>query len=314
MKSNVSNIKLTSVDDLFKTEENRIEDLREKVTDIPLSDLHPFKNHPFQVNDNEELRELAKSIIENGMVSPAIARPRKEGGYELIAGHRRKAACLIAGIDTMPVLIREMDDDTATIIMIDSNQQRENLLPSEKAFSYKMKLDAIKRIAGRPSKENGDQVGHNLLAKKSIDIISSNSEDSRNQIQRYIRLTNLIPPIIKMVDEKRIAFNPAVELSYLPEEIQKKLLEIMEMQQSTPSLSQAQQMKQLSAEGKLNEDIMLILLSGEKPNQKEKLSIKRDRIEKYFPKDYTVQQIEDTILKLLEDWHMKRQRDREQTR
>jgi ParB family chromosome partitioning protein len=314
MKSNVNSIKLTSVDDLFKTEENRIEDLREKVTDIPLSDLHPFKNHPFQVNDNEELRELAKSIIENGMVSPAIARPRKEGGYELIAGHRRKAACLIAGIDTMPVLIREMHDDTATIIMIDSNQQRENLLPSEKAFSYKMKLDAIKRIAGRPSKENGDQVGHNLFGKKSIDIISSNSEDSRNQIQRYIRLTNLISPIIKMVDEKRIAFNPAVELSYLPEEIQKKLLEIMEMQQSTPSLSQAQQMKQLSAEGKLNEDIMLILLSGEKPNQKEKVSIKRDRIEKYFPKDYTVQQIEDTILKLLEDWHRKRQRDREQTR
>lgn len=314
MKSNVSNIKLTSVDDLFKTEENRIEDLREKVTDIPLSDLHPFKNHPFQVNDNEELRELAKSIIENGMVSPAIARPRKEGGYELIAGHRRKAACKIAGIDTMPVLIREMDDDTATIIMVDSNQQRENLLPSEKAYSYKIKLEAMKRVAGRPSKDNSGQVDQNLKGKYSVEILSNQASESVKQIQRYIRLTSLISPILKMVDEKHIAFNPAVELSYLPEEMQKKLLEIMEMNQSTPSLSQAQHMKQLSTEGKLNEDIMLELLSGEKPNQKEKLSIKRDRIEKYFPKDYTVQQIEDTILKLVEDWHRKRQRDKEQTR
>lgn len=214
----------------------------------------------------------------------------------------------------MPVVVRKLDDDTATIIMIDSNQQRENLLPSEKAFSYKMKLDAIKRIAGRPLKENGGQVDHNYRGVKSRDIIANKSSESAKQIQRYIRLTYLIPKILEMVDEKKIAINPAVELSYLPENTQKKLLEIMEMQLSTPSLSQAQNIKQLSSEGKLNEDIMLELLSGEKPNQKEKVNIKRDWIEKYFPKEYTVQQIEDTILKLLEDWHKKRQRDREQSR
>ncbi len=313
MSTKRTEIKLASVDDLFKTQDEREEDKREKIQDIPLIELHPFKDHPFQVNKNEELRELAKSIKENGVVTPAIARPYPDGGYELIAGHRRKAACEIAGLITMPVVIRELDDNAATVIMVDSNQQRENLLPSEKAFSYKMKLEAIKRQAGRPKQENGAQVGPNY-GKRSSDIIADESTDSRNQIKRYIRLTNLIPPILKMVDEKRIAFNPAVELSYLPGEIQKKLLEIMELQQSTPSLSQAQHMKQLSAEGKLNEDIMLELLSGEKPNQKEKLSIKRDQIEKYFPKEYTVQQIEDTILKLLEDWHRKRLRDREQSR
>ncbi len=312
MKSSASNIKLASIDDLFKTGETRADEMREKVMDIPIGDLYPFKNHPFHINDNEELRELAKSIAENGMVTPAIARPCPEGGYELVAGHRRKAACEIAGIEAMPVLVREMDDDTATIVMVDSNQQREILLPSEKAFSYKMKLEAIKRIAGRPPKKNGDQVGHNFSGIKSIDIISSNSDDSRNQIQRYIRLTNLIPAILKMVDEKRIAFSPAVELSYLPEETQKKLFEVMEMQLSSPSLSQAQQMKQLSAEGILDEKAMLELMSEEKPNQKEKLRIKRDRVAKYFPKDYTAQQIEDTILKLLEDWHRKRMKDREQ--
>lgn len=312
MSKRRTDIKLTSVDDLFKTQGEREEDNREKIMDVPLAELHPFKSHPFQVNKDEELRELAKSIKENGMVTPAIARPSPQGGYELIAGHRRKAACEIAGITTMPVVVRELDDDTATIIMVDSNQQRENLLPSEKAFSYKMKMDAIKRQAGRP-KENGAQVGPNY-GKRSSDVIADESTDSRNQIKRYIRLTYLTPAILKMVDEKRIAFNPAVELSYLPEDTQKKLLEIMEMQLCTPSLSQAQYLKQLSAEGKLNEDIMLELMSGEKPNQKEKVSIKRDRIEKYFPKEYTVQQIEDTILKLLEDWHKKRQRDREQSR
>lgn len=312
MKSSASNIKLASIDDLFKTGETRADEMREKVMDIPIGDLYPFNNHPFHINDNEELRELAKSIAENGMVTPAIARPRQEGGYELVAGHRRKAACEIAGIEVMPVLVREMDDDTATIVMVDSNQQRENLLPSEKAFSYKMKLEAMKRQAGRPSKNNSAQVGLNFSGKQSSDILGVEVGESRNQIQRYIRLTNLIPGLLKMVDEKCIAFNPAVELSYLPEEAQKKLLGIMDMQQSTLSLSQAQQMKQLSAEGKLNEDIMLQFLSGEKPNQKEKLSIKRDRVEKYFPKDYSAKQMEDTILKLLEDWQRKRQREREQ--
>lgn len=314
MSTKRTDIKLPTVDDLFTTQKERDEGNQEKILEIPLADLHPFKNHPFQVTKNEELRELAESIKENGVVTPAIARPRPEGGYELIAGHRRKAACELAGIAAMPVVVRGLDDNTATIIMVDSNQQRENLLPSEKAFSYKMKLEAIKRIAGRPSKNNGDQVGHHFSGKKSIDIISSESDDSRNQIQRYIRLTNLIPAILKMVDEKRIAFNPAVELSYLPEEMQNRLLEVMEMQLSTPSLSQAQQMKQLSAEGKLNEEAMLELMSEEKPNQQDKLKIKRDRVAKYFPKDYTAQQIEDTILKLLEDWHRKRMRDKEQTR
>jgi len=314
MKSSASNIKLTSVDDLFKTDETRADDMREKVMDISITDLHSFKSHPFQVKDNEELRELARSIAENGMVTPAIARPCPAGGYELIAGHRRKAACEIAGIRTMPVLVREMDDDTAIIAMVDSNQQRENLLPSEKAFSYKMKLDSMKRQAGRPRKNNSAQVGLNFSGKQSSDMLGAEVGESRNQIQRYIRLTNLIPELLKTVDEKRIAFNPAVELSYLPEEAQKKLLEIMNMQQSTPSLSQAQRMKKLSAEGKLNDEMILQFLSNEKPNQKEKVSIRRERIERYFPKDYTAKQMEDTILKLLEDWQRKRQREREPSR
>jgi len=313
LSSNIKDIKLTSLDDLFKTEKSRAEEKREKVIDIPLSDLYPFKDHPFHVDDNGELHELAKSIAENGMVTPAVARPRSEGGYELIAGHRRKAACEIAGITTMPVLVREMDDDTATIAMVDSNQQRENLLPSEKAFSYKMKLEAIKRQAGRPS-HNSAQVEPNLRGIRSNELLAKSSEDSRATIQRYIRLTSLIPELMKMVDEKRVAFNPAVELSYLPEEAQKKLLEIMDMRQSTPTLSQTQQMKQLSSEGKLNEDTMLQYLSGEKPNQKEKVSIKRERIEQYFPKDYSAKQMEDTIVKLLEDWQRKRQREREPSR
>ena len=314
MSTKRTDIKLTSVDDLFKTQETREDDQREKIMDIPLSELYPFKNHPFQVKNDEELRELAKSIKQNGMVTPAIARPKPEGGYELIAGHRRKAASELAGFATMPVVVRELDDDAATIVMVDSNQQRENLLPSEKAFSYKMKLEAMKRVAGRPSKENATQVGQHLRGKYSIQILSDNSSDSRNQIQRYVRLTNLIPEILKMVDEKQIAFNPAVELSYLPDEKQKKLYEIISMQQSTPSLSQAQYMKRLSEEEKLDDAIMLEMLSGEKPNQTEKVSIKRDRFEKYFPKDYTAKQIEDTIVKLVEDWYRKKQREREQSR
>ena len=313
MSTKRTDIKLPTVDDLFTTQKERDEGNQEKILEIPLADLHPFKNHPFQVTKNEELRELAESIKENGVVTPAIARPRPEGGYELIAGHRRKAACELAGIAAMPVVVRELDDNTATIIMVDSNQQRENLLPSEKAFSYKMKLEAIKRQGKRTDLTCG-QVDHMLSGKKSRDLIADSNSESARTVQRYIRLTNLIPAILKMVDEKRIAFNPAVELSYLPEEMQKKLLEIMEMQLSTPSLSQAQQMKQMSAEGKLDEKVMLELMSEEKPNQQDKLKIKRDQIAKYFPKDYTAQQIEDTILKLLEDWHRKRMRDKEQTR
>ena len=313
MSTKRTDIKLPTVDDLFTTQKERDESNQEKILEIPLADLHPFKNHPFQVTNNEELRELAESIKENGVVTPAIARPRPEGGYELIAGHRRKAACELAGIAAMPVVVRELDDNTATIIMVDSNQQRENLLPSEKAFSYKMKLEAIKRQGKRTDLTCG-QVDHMLSGKKSRDLIADANSESARTVQRYIRLTNLIPAILKMVDEKRIAFNPAVELSYLPEDMQNKLLEVMEMQLCTPSLSQAQQMKLLSADGKLNEKAMLELMSEEKPNQQDKLKIKRDRVAKYFPKDYTAQQIEDTILKLLEDWHRKRMRDKEQTR
>ena len=308
-----TNMKLPTVDDLFTTQRERDEGNQEKILEIPLADLHPFKNHPFQVTKNEELRELAESIKENGVVTPAIARPRPEGGYELVAGHRRKAACELTGVAAMPVVVRHLDDNTATIIMVDSNQQRENLLPSEKAFSYKMKLEAIKRQGKRTDLTCG-QFDHMLAGKKSRDLIADANSESARTVQRYIRLTNLIPEILKMVDDKRIAFNPAVELSYLPKDMQKKLLEVMEMQLSTPSLSQAQQMKQLSAEGKLNEKAMLELMSEEKPNQQDKLKIKRDRVAKYFPKDYTAQQIEDTILKLLEDWHRKRMREKEQTR
>jgi ParB family chromosome partitioning protein len=311
MSTKKFDIKLTSVDDLFKTQETREDDQREKIRDIPLLELHPFKNHPYQVKNDEELRELAKSIKQNGVVSPAIARPRTEGGYELIAGHRRKAASELAELPTMPVVVRELDDDAATIVMVDSNQQRENLLQSEKAFSYKMKLEAIKRQGQRANLTCG-QVDHKYIGRKSRDIIANDNSESAKQIQRYIRLTYLIPEILKMVDEKQIAFNPAVELSYLPEEVQKKLYEIMEMQQGTPSLSQAQQMKRLSEEEKLDGAVMLEMLSGEKPNQVEKVSIKRERFDKYFPKDYTAKQIEDTIVKLVEDWYRKRQREREQ--
>lgn len=309
MSSIRTNFKLPTVDDLFTTQSERDQKNQEKIMEIPLEDLHPFKNHPFQVAKNDELRELAESIKENGVVTPAIARPRPEGGYELIAGHRRKAACELAGIATMPVVVRELDDNTATIIMVDSNQQRENLLPSEKAFSYKMKLEAIKRQGKRT-----DLTSTQLAQKLSVERIGDEHGESKDQIRRYIRLTNLIPAILKMVDEKRIAFNPAVELSYLPEEMQSKLLEVMDMQLCTPSLSQAQQMKLLSAEGKLDEKILLELMTEEKPNQQDKLKIKRDRVAKYFPKDYTAQQIEDTILKLLEDWHRKRMREKEQIR
>lgn len=313
MSTKRPDIKLTSVDDLFKTQETREEDQREKILDIPLSELYPFKNHPFQVKNDDELRELARSIKQNGMVTPAIARPIPEGGYELIAGHRRKAASELAGLMTMPVVVRELDDDTATIVMVDSNQQRENLLPSEKAFSYKMKLEAMKRQGERADLTSG-QVGPKYRYMRSNAELAAAQNESVKQIQRYIRLTNLIPEILKMVDEKQIAFNPAVELSYLPEEKQKKLYEIMSMQQGTPSLSQAQLMKRLSEEEKLDDAMMLEMLSGEKPNQTEKVSIKRDRFEKYFPKDYTAKQIEDTIVKLVEDWYRKKQREREQSR
>ncbi len=279
--------------------------------ELPLAELYPFKNHPFRVVDDEAMRDTAESIEKYGVLVPAIARPRAEGGYELVAGHRRKRGCELAGKDTMPVIVRDLDDDAATIIMVDSNLQRDSLLPSERAFAYKLKLEAIKRQAGRPSKENGDQVGHNSFGKRSVETIAENAPDSRNQIQRYIRLTELIPVILEMVDTKKIAFNPAVELSYLKPEEQTLLLDAMDSEQATPSLSQAQRLKKFSQEGTLSIDVMRAIMSEEKKSELDKVTLPSDKLRKYFPKSYTPQQMEATIFKLLEQWQKKRQREQE---
>ena len=312
MKSSVKNIRLTSVDDLFSTEESRADEQREKVQEIPLSELHPFPNHPFKVVDDERMLDTADSIREHGVLVPAIARPRAEGGYELIAGHRRKRGCELAGLDTMPVIVRNLDDDASTIIMVDSNIQRESLLPSERAFAYKMKLEAMKRQAGRPAKENRDQVGHNFSpGRRSVDLLAENAPDSRNQIQRYIRLTELVPDLLDMVDAKKIAFNPAVELSYLKPEEQTALIEAMDSEQATPSLSQAQRLKRFSQEGTLSPDMMRAILSEEKKADMDRVTLTGDTLRKYFPKSYTPRQMEQTILKLLEGWHRRRQQSQE---
>ncbi len=308
MKSSAKNINLTSVDDLFSTEESRVDAGREKVVEIALTELFPFKDHPFKVVDNEAMQDTAESIKEYGVLVPAIARPRDEGGYELVAGHRRHRASELAGLETMPVIVRNLDDDAATIIMVDSNLQRENILPSERAFAYKLKLDAIKRKAGRPSKENGSQVGNNL---KSVNILSETTPDSARQIQRFIRLTELIPELLDMVDDKKIAFNPAVELSYLKPEEQTNLLEAMDTEQATPSLSQAQRLKKFSADGKCTLEAMCAIMSEEKKGEIDKVTLTSDKLRKYFPKSYTPQKMEETILKLLETWHKKRTQSQE---
>ena len=312
MKSSAKNIRLTSVDDLFSTEESRADEQREKVQEIPLSELYPFPNHPFKVVDDERMLDTADSIREHGVLVPAIARPRADGGYELIAGHRRKRGCELAGLDTMPVIVRNLDDDTSTIIMVDSNIQRESLLPSERAFAYKMKLEAMKRQAGRPAKDNRDQVGHNFSpGRRSVDLLAENAPDSRNQIQRYIRLTELVPDLLDMVDAKKIAFNPAVELSYLKPEEQTALMEAMDSEQATPSLSQAQRLKRFSQEGTLSPDMMRAILSEEKKADVDRVTLTGDTLRKYFPKSYTPRQMEQTILKLLEGWHRRRQQSQE---
>lgn len=311
MKSSAKNIKLASVDDLFSTEESRADETREKIIEIPLTELYPFKDHPFKVIDNEAMFDTAESVKQYGVLVPAIARPRDEGGYELVAGHRRKRACELAELETMPVIVRSLDDDAAIIIMVDSNLQRENILPSERAFAYKMKLEAMKRQAGRPSKENGSQVGNNLLGKKSSDILAEQIGESKNQIYRYIRLTHLIPELLSMVDEKKIAFNPAVELSFLKNEEQADLLEAMDMEQATPSLSQAQRLKKFSNEGKLSLEVMSAIMSEEKKGDLDKVTLTGDKLKRYFPKSYTPRQMEETIIKLLEGWHKKRTRDQE---
>ena len=278
---------------------------------MPLSELHPFKDHPFKVIDNEAMFDTAESIKQYGVLVPAIARPREDGCYELVSGHRRKRACELASLETMPVIIRNLDDDAATIIMVDSNLQRENILPSERAFAYKLKLSAMKRQAGRPAKENGSQVGNNLSGKKSSELLAEQTGESKNQIFRYIRLTELIPELLSMVDEKKIAFNPAVELSYLKSDEQLLLIDAMDTEQATPSLSQAQRLKKFSAEGKCNLEAMCAIMSEEKKGEPDRVTLTGDKIKKYFPKNYTPQQMEATIIKLLEGWHKKRTQEQE---
>ena len=308
MKSSAKKISLTSVDDLFSTEESRVDEQREKIAEIPLSELYPFKDHPFKVIDNEAMFDTAESIKQYGVLVPAIARPREDGGYELVSGHRRKRACELAGLETMPVIIRNLDDDAATIIMVDSNLQREIILPSERAFAFKLKLEAIKRQGSRTDLTSS-QVGTKL--NRADEIVAEQAGSSRNQVQRYIRLTELIPELLSMVDEKKIAFNPAVELSYLKSEEQLLLIDAMDTEQATPSLSQAQRLKKFSAEGNCTLEAMCAIMSEEKKGEPDKVTLTGDKIKKYFPKNYTPQQMEATIIKLLEGWHKKRTQDQE---
>ncbi|PKM75561.1 MAG: chromosome partitioning protein ParB [Firmicutes bacterium HGW-Firmicutes-17] len=308
MKSSAKKISLTSVDDLFSTEESRADDQREKIVEIPLSELFPFKDHPFKVLDNQAMIDTAESIKQYGVLVPAIARPRENGGYELVSGHRRKRACELANLETMPVIIRKLDDDAATIIMVDSNLQRENILPSERAFAFKLKLEAIKRQGSRTDLTSS-QLGTKL--NRADEIVAEQAGSSRNQVQRYIRLTELIPELLSMVDEKKIAFNPAVELSYLKSEEQLLLLDAMDTEQATPSLSQAQRLKKFSAEGNCTLEAMCAIMSEEKKGELDKVTLTGDKIKKYFPKNYTPQQMESTIIKLLEGWHKKRTQQQE---
>lgn len=311
MKSSGKNLSLTSYDDIFKSTDTTEISPQESVVDIQLADLHPFKNHPFKVIDDAAMLETVDSIIKYGILVPIIARPRAEGGYELISGHRRKRACELAGLETLPVIVRNLDDDAATIIMVDSNIQRENILPSERAFAYKLKLEAMDRQLGRPSQNNEGQLVPHFQGKRSTEIIGEQSGESGRQIQRYIRLTELLPDLLDMVDNKIIAFNPAVELSYLSKKEQQELMEVMEMEQSTPSLSQAQRLKKFSQEDKLTPDLMTSIMSEEKKPDIDKVTLTSKKLQQYFPKSYTPKQMEETILKLLEGWAKKRQQSHE---
>ena len=288
----------------------------DRITLLPLSELHDFPNHPFKVRDDEAMQETAESIRQYGVLVPAIVRPREDGGYEIIAGHRRRHGSELAGLSAMPCIVRQMDDDTATILMVDSNIQRENILPSERAQAYKMKLEAIRRKAGRPAKgaenlpeENCDQVGHNFDGKRSVEIVADEAGESKSQVQRYIRLTELTPELQQMVDEKKIGMTPAVEISYLKPEEQQMLLTAIDSEQATPSLSQAQRMKKLSRDGKLNDDTMLDIMMEQKKPEGYNVVLSADKLRKYFPRSYTPQKMEETILKLLDAWLRKRQRD-----
>ncbi|MCI7158839.1 MAG: ParB/RepB/Spo0J family partition protein [Flintibacter sp.] len=310
MKSSAKKVELASVDDLFSTEESRADAQRERVMEIPLSELHPFKNHPFKVKDDEAMMETADSVRQYGVLVPAIARPDPDGGYELVAGHRRHRASELAEKETMPVIVRDLDDDAATIIMVDSNLQRESLLPSERAFAYRMKLDVMNHQGKRADLTCG-QVGHKSAGQKSRDLLAEQTGESARNIQRYIRLTELIPELLDMVDERKIALNPAYELSFLKKEEQRDLLDAMDSEQSTPSLSHAPRLKKYSQEGHLTLDMMRVIMGEEKKSDLDRVTFTSDTLRKYFPRSYTPQRMQETIIKLLEQWQKKRQRDQE---
>ena len=305
-KSN-ANLALKGLDEMFSTEESRQEQKREQVQQIPIEELFPFKEHPFKVLDDEAMQRTVESVAQYGVLAPLIARPRPEGGYEIISGHRRQHAAELAGLDTLPVIVREMTDDAAVLLMVDSNLQREHILPSERAFAYKMKLEALKNQGAR-SDLTSSQVGMKLQA---LDIVGQEAGDSRNQVHRFIRLTSLIPELLDMVDEKKIAFNPAVELSYLDTNQQRDFLEAMNDTQNAPSLSQAQRLKKLAQEGHFSYDVAFAVMGEEKKDELDKVVIKNDTLRKYFPRSYTPKQMEDTIIKLLEQWQRKLQRQNE---
>ena len=304
------NVSLTSYDDIFSTEQDRTAPVTEEIRSVPLSQLHPFKDHPFRVLDDDAMSETVESVKQIGVVVPLIARPT-EDGYEIVSGHRRHHAAELAGLETVPVIVREMDDDSAVIFMVDSNLQRENILPSEKALAYKMKMDAMERKAGRPARDNSGQLGRDFKAKETREIIAEEAGESPRQVQRYIRLTNLIPEVLDMVDQKQIAFNPAVELSYLKPEEQQDFLEAIDMTQTAPSLSQAQRIKKLSQEGACTADAICDVMSEAKKPEVGRLTFSTDSLRKYFPKSYTAKQMEETIIRLLEQYMKKRQRDME---
>ena len=307
MKSSAKNIVLKSVDDIFQTEENRADAQRERVQEIPLDQLKPFKNHPFKVRDDQRMLDTVDSIREYGVLVPAIARPDPEGGYELISGHRRKRGCEMAGLQTMPVIIRNLDDDAAVLVMVDSNIQREELLPSERAFAYKMKLEALKHQGARMDLTSC-QVGTKLRADEKL---AESVNESARTVQRFIRLTELISELLDMVDERKLAFNPAVEVSYLKQDEQRMLLEAMDAEQTTPSLSQAQRIKKFSQEGRLTEEAMSAIMSEEKKSDMDKVTLRSDTLRRYFPKSYTPKQMEQTIIKLLDVWQKQRQKNQE---
>ena len=307
MPKNSLNVSLKGADDIFSTEESRQEQQREQVQQIPIGELFPFKDHPFKVLDDESMQRTVESVEQYGVLSPLIARPRPEGGYEIISGHRRQHAAQLAGLDTLPVIVRNMDDDAAVLLMVDSNLQRENILPSERAFAYKMKLEAIKNQGAR-----SDLTSPQVAAKfRSDDVVAKDQGISGDTVRRYIRLTSLIPELLDMVDEKKIAFNPAVELSYLDTNQQRDFLEAMQDTQNAPSLSQAQRLKKLAQEGHFSYDVAFAVMGEEKKGELDKVVIKNDTLRKYFPRSYTPKQMEDTIIKLLDQWQRKQQRQNE---